>query len=112
MRARSLRRTVSKTEARLWLHLRNGQIGASFRRQHPIGRFFADYACPEHHLVIEIDGPLHERRRDASHDAAMAKLGWTVLRFTLEDMDERIDSIVETIWQEIQLLRIRSASSP
>jgi len=31
------------------------------RRQHPIGRFFVDFACVPLRLVIEIDGGVHER---------------------------------------------------
>jgi very-short-patch-repair endonuclease len=36
--ARRLRRNVSKTERRLWAHLRSAKMGAPFRRQHPIDR--------------------------------------------------------------------------
>ena len=44
-RARDLRQSASKTELKLWPHLRNKNLGYSFRRQHPIGPHFADYYC-------------------------------------------------------------------
>jgi very-short-patch-repair endonuclease len=33
--------------------------GVKFRRQHPIGPYFADFACVSKKLVIEIDGEHH-----------------------------------------------------
>jgi very-short-patch-repair endonuclease len=56
-RARSLRQTDNDAESKLWNELRNRQInGFKFLRQLPIGRYFADLACREKHLVVEVDG--------------------------------------------------------
>jgi hypothetical protein len=56
--ARSNRRKETLAEAALWALLRNRQLlGQKFRRQHPIGRYFADFYCPALRLVIEADGP-------------------------------------------------------
>jgi very-short-patch-repair endonuclease len=44
--ARTLRKRGTEAESHLWHLLRNRQIaGAKFRRQHPVGRFIADFAC-------------------------------------------------------------------
>ena len=101
-RARALRRSTSKTERRLWPHLRGGALGASFRRQHPIGPYFADYACPALKVVVEVDGPDHDPARDARRDAFMAARGWTVLRFGVQAVVEETDGVVETIWRAVQ----------
>jgi hypothetical protein len=60
------------------------------RRQHPIGRYVADFAIMCARLAIEIDGPLHEGTKDADaeRDAAFAILGWRVLRFTPQQVLE------------------------
>jgi very-short-patch-repair endonuclease len=43
-RARGLRRTATALEQKLWSRLRSAQMeGFSFRRQHPIGPYFADF---------------------------------------------------------------------
>jgi very-short-patch-repair endonuclease len=109
-RARHLRRTVSRTEARLWPHLRNSQLGAPFRRQHPIGPITVDYCCVPLKLVVEIDGPLHERDEDRRRDEHLNTAGWTVMRFTMEDMDERLEAVVETIHDRVALLKLEVAS--
>ncbi|MCK7502425.1 MAG: DUF559 domain-containing protein [Comamonadaceae bacterium] len=36
--------------------------GWKFRRQHAIGPYFADFACIEAALVVEIDGGQHQER--------------------------------------------------
>ena len=55
--ARSLRKSPSPAESALWQALRGRQIcGAKFRRKHSVGHFVLDFWCPEHRLVIEVDG--------------------------------------------------------
>lgn len=45
-RARELRRDGSRAEKICWELLRDRRIGCvKFRRQHPIGPYFADFAC-------------------------------------------------------------------
>jgi very-short-patch-repair endonuclease len=34
-------------------------MDAKFRRQHPIEGYIADFVCPEHMLVVELDGGHH-----------------------------------------------------
>jgi very-short-patch-repair endonuclease len=104
LRARKLRREVSKAERRLWLHLRNEQLGVPFRRQHPVGPFYADYFCVPLKIAVEIDGPWHDPVADSERDNFMQKLGVTVLRFSVQEMDEALDGVVARIEQEIWLL--------
>jgi len=57
-------------ERLVWSRLRERRIGGfKFRRQVPIGPYFADFACVSERLVIEIDGPLHEEETDNRKDA-------------------------------------------
>ncbi|MEN5168114.1 endonuclease domain-containing protein [Brevundimonas pondensis] len=67
--------------------LRSGRIdGHKFRRQHPISRYVADFACDHLRLVVEIDGGIHDQdgvvARDHLRQTELEALGWTVLRFT------------------------------
>jgi very-short-patch-repair endonuclease len=53
--ARRLRRDATEAEQQLWRALRELPGDYRFRRQHPIGRRIADFACPVRKLVIELD---------------------------------------------------------
>ena len=69
-RAKTLRRTLSPPEAALWVRLRERRAsGPTFRRQHPIGPYIADFYCPAARLVIEIDGAGHAEAAQIEHDA-------------------------------------------
>jgi cyclase len=45
----------------LWGYLKGRQLGAKFRRQHPVGVFIADFYCHKYQLVIDLDGSIHNR---------------------------------------------------
>jgi very-short-patch-repair endonuclease len=83
-RARELRRDGSRAERICWELVRGGRMaGLKFRRQHPIGPYFADFACISKKLVVEVDGDHHafQGEADARRTAAMEREGWRVLRF-------------------------------
>jgi very-short-patch-repair endonuclease len=69
--ARELRQTANPAEQALWSVLRGRQLGGyKFTRQYPVGPYFADFACREKWLLIEVNGSQHidceyDRRRDA-----------------------------------------------
>ena len=83
-RARWMRREPTLTESVLWERLRGRKLGVVFRRQVVIGRYIVDFAAPAVRLVVEVDGGYHQRRvrLDAKRDAALAKLGWKVVRIS------------------------------
>lgn len=59
-RARQLRKNMGAPEAKLWNALRELRLlGHHFRRQVPLGRYYADFCCHKARLVIEVDGDTH-----------------------------------------------------
>ena len=109
--ARSLRRRETGIEHRVWEALRGRRIaGLKFRRQHPIGPYVADFACPEAKLVIEIDGHWHASRQaqDNFRTDRLRSLGYEVARFeTGEDIDLLAESIVFAVKRRLADLRRR-----
>jgi very-short-patch-repair endonuclease len=98
-RARELRRKATPAEVLLWRHLRSAAMGASFRRQHPIGPYFADFCCTSLKIVIELDGGQHADRAeyDAARTAFLERQGFVVLRFWNNDVMEGLDGVCEQI---------------
>jgi very-short-patch-repair endonuclease len=63
---RSLRRSQTDAEAKLWGYLRARRLDAlKFRRQVPIAGYIADLACIDAKLIIELDGSQHADREKA-----------------------------------------------
>jgi very-short-patch-repair endonuclease len=99
-RARELRRNQTDAEVRLWLHLRDRRLaGVKFRRQFQIGPYFADFACPERRLIVELDGGQHaERERyDNNQTAYMRRTGWCVVLYWNDDVLLRIEHVVNAL---------------
>ena len=102
VRARALRRQQTEAETLLWKHLRSRQLlDLKFRRQHPIGPYFADFACIEIGLVIELDGGQHADEGAAAQDTArarcMAAAGFATRRFWNHEVLQQTAAVLETI---------------
>ena len=83
--AREFRKNPTEPEEFLWECLRERRLnGFKFRRQHPIGRYIADFFCGDVGLVVELDGKPHtEADRivyDRIRDEEMTLRGLSVLR--------------------------------
>lgn len=100
--ARDLRRNATPAERALWQQLRLLKAeGRHFRRQVPIGRFIADFACFYPKLVIELDGGQHGTEQgqeaDRLRSAQLASHGFRVLRFWNADVFSNIEGVVDMI---------------
>lgn len=100
IRARQLRQEQTSAEVKLWHYLRERQLGGcKFRRQHPIGRFIVDFCCPERHLIVELDGPVHEEQvdRDEARTEALQALGYQVYRWTNAQIEQSLAEVLDTL---------------
>ncbi|MEK9953679.1 MAG: endonuclease domain-containing protein [Curvibacter sp.] len=109
VRAKALRKGQTDAEALLWSRLRNRQLlGLKFRRQHPLGRYFADFACIEIGLVIELDGGQHAESTVVDDDTIrkeeMADMGFQTLRFWDNEVLQEADAVMERIRQTAEAL--------
>lgn len=107
--ARALRRRSTDAETKLWARLRNRQLdGLKFKRQFTIGQYVADFACPEHHLVVEVDGEQHgfdtNTRQDAERTARLEAMGYVVLRFWNLDVHRNMDGVLTDILHQLNRL--------
>lgn len=103
-RARSLRANQNEAEQRMWSRLRNRRLfGFKFVRQEQIGPFYADFACREANLVIELDGSQHVDAQDYDmrRTKAIEASGYRVMRFWSSDALRHTDDVVRLIADEL-----------
>lgn len=108
---KDLKNNLTEAENVLWQRLRNNLLGAKFRRQHVFGKFIADFISLPEKLVIEVDGKIHDERKeeDAQRTAFFKEHGYRVIRFTNDEVIKDIHSVVEKIKTEIQAGAAQSA---
>jgi very-short-patch-repair endonuclease len=98
-RARGLRKNATDAEKQMWTALREKIPGAKFRRQVPIGPYYADFLCFSAKLVIEVDGGQHGEAQDydARRTAFIEGKGYRVIRFWNNDVLENIDGVIAVV---------------
>jgi len=105
--ARQMRHQPTHAEDMLWKRLRNRQVGnAKFRRQHSILGFVVDFVCIERHLVIEVDGSIHEEPDQHAYDlqrqSRLEAAGFQVLRFSNAEVQQHLDEVLEAVGEALQ----------
>ena len=104
--ARAQRRRMSPPEARLWVLLRTDPFRAAhFRRQVPVGPYYADFASHTVKLIIEVDGSQHTTDEAIRHDSRRTEFlktqGYRVIRSTTIDILRNIDGVHRLIFEAI-----------
>ncbi|MEY2829915.1 MAG: hypothetical protein RIQ33_1773 [Bacteroidota bacterium] len=104
--ARELRINDTETEDLIWQAVRGNQLGTKIRRQHIIGKFIVDFVSIENKLIIEIDGEIHEQQKeeDAIRTSFLNSEGFTVIRFTNQEVKSNLNAVIQKIKAELQTL--------
>jgi very-short-patch-repair endonuclease len=112
-RARSLRKHGTPAERRLWSALRDRRLlGLRFRRQHPVGPYYADFACCELKIIVEADGAHHHEARQKSYDQRRTRYleaqGYVVIRFNNASIMRHVTACIAQI-EAVARERMRSS---
>ena len=96
--ANRLRKEMTKAEACMWKYvLRAGKMKGFQFSQRPVLNYIADFMCKELMLVIEVDGITHQWeeviKNDDMRQKALEAAGFTVLRFTDDEVLKNIQSV-------------------
>jgi very-short-patch-repair endonuclease len=97
--ARENRKTMTKAEACLWKFLlKNRQLeNIKILRQRAVKNYIVDFCSLELKLIIEVDGNTHNfdevYKADLIRQKELENLGFTVIRFSDEDVLKNIDGV-------------------
>ena len=99
--SKEMRKFATEAESILWEYLRAKQLGKTFKRQHIIGDYIADFVCLESGLIIELDGGYHllpeQQINDEQRTEWLEKHGFRVIRFKNEEFLTNINHCLEII---------------
>ena len=101
-----LKDNMTTPEILLWERLKNKKLGVKFRRQHIIDIYIPDFVALSIKLIIEVDGGIHikKRKQDIERTKRLAELGFKVIRFKNEEVENDIEKVLERIAIEIKTL--------
>jgi very-short-patch-repair endonuclease len=95
---------MTEAERRMWFLLRDRRFDAmKFRRQVPIGRYVADFACFEAKVVIELDGSRHaSSSTDNARDADLRTRGFEVVRVWNNELFLEPDAVMRAVQMAVE----------
>lgn len=97
-RSRNLQLGMTDAERKFWRVVRNrGLHGFKFVRQEPVGPYYAEFACRELRVLVEIDGSQHrDSVRDMIRDEYPSGAGYLVVRYWNNDVSN-IEGVAENL---------------
>ena len=102
--AKTMRRRMTKYEYRLYASFLS-QIPVTVCRQKVIGDYIVDFLIPSAKLVIEVDGSQHYEEKnialDAERDQWLSSQGYSVARYTNNDIYTNLSGVAEDIMMKI-----------
>jgi very-short-patch-repair endonuclease len=108
--ANRLRKEMTKSESCLWKYVLKSRkmYGYQFRRQRSVLGYIADFMCKELMLVIELDGATHLLEevieKDIKKQRTLENAGFTVMRFTDDEVLNSIENVADIIKEKIKEL--------
>ena len=97
---KNLRWNQTSSEKILWEILRAKRFqDLKFRRQHPFGRYIADFYCDTLKLVIELDWEIHEQTQeyDKLRDEIISTYWVQILRMKNKELEDNLDEVLQKI---------------
>jgi len=94
---------MTASQELLWSKLSTDVGVARFRRQYVIGTHSVDFYCRKFRIIIEISG--RERRKD--RDVYLAACGYTLFRFTEDEINNGCDRAVAKIRHCIRVIVLK-----
>lgn len=100
--SKRMRSKMTDADLKLWNAVRAHRLeGLGFKRQMPINNYIVDFACPQHKLIVELDGSQHAQEEYAKKDEIRTRFlqqqGWQVLRFWNDDVLKDVDGVCQHI---------------
>ena len=101
-----MRKRMTKYEYRLYSHFLS-TLPVKVCRQKVIDEYIVDFLLPESKLVIEVDGSQHYTETgiaaDTIRDGHLRSLGYTVVRYSNEDIRTNLEGVAEDILHRIDM---------
>ncbi len=104
--AKTLRKEQTRPEQIMWHILRERRFfGLKFRRQVPLNKYIADFACFEKKVIIELDGREHLEEdgiiKDKIRTEYLEDIGFRVIRFYNTDVLNHLEIVLEFLYREL-----------
>lgn len=101
---RNLRKSQTPEGLIFWANVKGRRFHKyKFRRQYAIGKYIADFYCPQLRLIVEIDGGQHFEEGNKKYDELRTeyfeKLGMRVKRYTNVHIKNNLSGVMDDLME-------------
>ena len=97
---------MTPEEKQLWYQVLK-PLPVTFKRQKVFGNYIVDFYCASAKIIIEVDGAQHyepeNQAADRIRDAFLERCGYTVLRYSNQDIHRNLDGVRTDILLHLRL---------
>ena len=105
------RRNLTTAETVFWKIAKSSGLGEKCRRQYIIGQYIVDFFFRKSKLIVELDGAYHfsdeQQKEDVIRQEWLEQMGYTVIRFTNEDILFNTEKVITHIKSKLISLPLR-----
>ncbi len=103
-RAKEMRRNPSEAQKALWAELAGSKLGGvKFMRHSVVGSTIVDFACPSRWIVVQLSPEDSNPDVNELQDRKLIEVGIRVLRFSEDEVLDRIEGVVREITTELNV---------
>lgn len=100
-----VKKNLTAEEKQIWNYIKDRKLyNLKFQKQYEMGRYTANFYCPEIEFAIDIDNEKHTKKYEKTREEYLHSIGVSSLRFTssevkanLEETLKKIESIISSL---------------
>jgi len=103
----NLKKSFTSEEKQIWDYIKDRKLfDLKFKKYSEIGRYNANFYCPEIEFAILINDEKHTKKYDKTRDEYLNSIGVTYLQFTNSEIKNHLEEILEEIELVVKNLKI------
>ena len=99
------KKQMTAEKKQIWNYIKDRKLyNLKFQKEREIGRYIANFYCPEIEFAIDIDNEKHTKKYEKTRDEYLQSIGVTSIRFTssevkanLEETLKKIETVISTL---------------
>ena len=91
-------KTLTAEEKQIWNFIKDRKLSnLKFQKQYEMGRYTANFYCPEIEFAIDIDNEKHTKKYEKTREEYLHSIGVTSLRFTSSEIKANLEETLKKI---------------
>lgn len=101
-----IKKDLTAEEKQIWDYIKDRKLyNLKFKKETEIGKYTANFYCPEIEFIIEIDNNKHTIKYEKTREEYFRSIGVTSLRFTSSEIKSDLNEILKKIEATVSNLK-------